>query len=209
MARCTHCGAPLPKNSMICEYCGVRNDIELKSKNIGAELPQSNRFCPDCLVQLESSDVGVKERFIIEKCPKCYGLFFDHDELEKLLKESVDVSHRIDRQKLHALMQYPRHQDKIIYRRCPVCNQTMQRRNYARTSGVIMDVCFEHGIWLDAGEFKQLQEWARLGGVQKALQEPQRPENTQFFGTMKELKESKESDKWYEVLSDMLSYGWR
>jgi Zn-finger nucleic acid-binding protein len=40
----------------------------------------------------------------------------------------------------------------------------MQRENYMDYSGVIMDVCRQDGIWLDAGEFKQIQEWLRLGG---------------------------------------------
>jgi Zn-finger nucleic acid-binding protein len=44
----------------------------------------------------------------------------------------------------------------------------MQRKNYMNKSGVIMDVCVDHGIWLDAGELKQIQEWTALGGKQLA-----------------------------------------
>jgi len=29
----------------------------------------------------------------------------------------------------------------------------------------MMDVCLQDGVWLDAGEFKQLQEWMALGGA--------------------------------------------
>ena len=47
----------------------------------------------------------------------------------------------------------------------------MQRKNYLNRSGVIMDLCKEHGLWLDAGELKQIQEWTALGGKTNALKE--------------------------------------
>lgn len=171
MAKCKHCSAPLPKDSIICEYCGVRNDIELHNKNIGARLPKSKRTCPDCLTYLDSIDIGKNSRFIIEKCTRCYGLFFDSHELERLVEQSVGKSYWVDHQKLYSLLQYPLHKDKIIYRRCPVCNKMMHRKNYSGRSGVIMDYCADDGIWLDAGELKQIQEWTKLGGKQNALKD--------------------------------------
>lgn len=171
MAKCKHCSAPLPAKSIICEYCGVRNDIELQKKNIGVKLPKSKRTCPDCLTFLDSIDIGRNSRFIVEKCKRCFGLFFDHHELEKLLEESVSPSYWIDRHKLHSLLQHPLHQDRILYRKCPECSSIMQRKNYLNRSGVIMDVCAGHGIWLDAGELKQIQEWTALGGKHNVLKD--------------------------------------
>lgn len=169
MAKCKHCSAPLPSKSIICEYCGVRNDIELHKTNIGVKLPKSKRNCPDCMIFLDSIDIGKNSRFIVEKCERCFGLFFDNHELEKLLEESVSNSYWIDHHKLHSLLQHPLHRDRIVYRKCPECSNIMQRKNYLNRSGVIMDVCANHGIWMDAGEFKQIQEWTALGGKTKAL----------------------------------------
>jgi len=169
MAKCTHCSAPLPRNSIICDYCGVRNDIEL-TPNVGHTLPQSKRMCPDCLVYLESIDIGQTDRFIVEKCSRCYGLFFDVHELETLLTQSAGTFW-IDHQKLYSLTQHPLHKDSVIYRKCPECSKLMHRKNYMNRSGVIMDVCVEHGIWLDAGELKQIQEWRALGGEALVQQE--------------------------------------
>ncbi len=171
MAKCKHCSAPLPRKSIICEYCGVRNDIELHNKNVGVKLPKSKRTCPDCLIYLDSIDIGKNSRFIIEKCTRCYGLFFDNHELERVIEQSVDTSYWIDHHKLHSLLQHPLHKDKIIYRRCPVCNKMMHRKNYLNRSGVIMDYCSDHGLWLDAGELKQIQEWTKLGGKHNAMKE--------------------------------------
>jgi len=166
VARCSSCSAPLPAQSIICAYCGTRNDIDIELPALKKALAPlvSERMCPDCNTALHSIDVGKNARFMVEKCPTCYGLFFDNFELERLLEASVKHHYWIDYQKVHALLQSPRHKDKVSYRRCPICFELMRRQNYMEHSGVIMDVCHKDGIWLDAGEFKQIQEWMQLGG---------------------------------------------
>ena len=57
------------------------------------------------------------------------------------------------------------------YRKCPVCSQIMHRRNYARRSGVIIDVCRDHGLWFDADELPRIIAWIRAGGMAKAGRE--------------------------------------
>ncbi len=41
----------------------------------------------------------------------------------------------------------------------------MLRRNFLETSGVIVDVCGPHGIWLDRGERTTLIEFALTGAM--------------------------------------------
>jgi Zn-finger nucleic acid-binding protein len=40
----------------------------------------------------------------------------------------------------------------------------MNRVNFGVRSGVVVDRCGDHGVWLDAGEMRQLMEWAKAGG---------------------------------------------
>lgn len=40
----------------------------------------------------------------------------------------------------------------------------MNRKLYGKRSGVIVDSCRDHGLWLDAGKLRQLMEWSRAGG---------------------------------------------
>jgi hypothetical protein len=40
----------------------------------------------------------------------------------------------------------------------------MNRRQYAPGSGVIVDVCRDHGIWFDDEELSQLMDWFGRGG---------------------------------------------
>jgi Zn-finger nucleic acid-binding protein len=47
----------------------------------------------------------------------------------------------------------------------------MNRRNYGSTSGVIIDLCREHGIWFDADELARILTWVRAGGAEKSRRE--------------------------------------
>ena len=40
----------------------------------------------------------------------------------------------------------------------------MNRKLQGQRSGVVVDSCREHGLWLDSGELRQLMEWSRAGG---------------------------------------------
>ena len=43
----------------------------------------------------------------------------------------------------------------------------MNRLNYGRISGVIVDYCKDHGYWLDAGELEKIAKWVATGGLNK------------------------------------------
>ena len=40
----------------------------------------------------------------------------------------------------------------------------MQRKNFAKRSGVIVDVCGKHGVWLDADELEAVAGFIVQGG---------------------------------------------
>jgi Zn-finger nucleic acid-binding protein len=53
----------------------------------------------------------------------------------------------------------------VAYRPCAVCNRLMNRQNYGRRSGVVIDLCKEHGVWFDHDELRRVLEWVRQGGA--------------------------------------------
>jgi len=93
------------------------------------------------------------------------GLFFDPSELEALLDSSVTNVFQIDRVGLDNINlhrqpdQYP-----VSYIKCPVCSELMNRVNFGTRSGVIIDRCRNHGVWLDGGELNHLMKWMKMGG---------------------------------------------
>lgn len=60
--------------------------------------------------------------------------------------------------------------EKISYAPCPQCGQLMNRINFARCSGVILDVCRGHGTWFDRDELSGIVEFIRSGGLDVARQ---------------------------------------
>ncbi len=166
MARCKSCAAPLPPHSSVCEYCGSQNDVDLKGiHEFTVNKPESERTCPDCDIPLQTLDLGIDGKFYIERCDRCLGLFFDPGELEALMDKSVSNVFSIDRKRIDALVrEQPGAGEKIVYRKCPVCGVLMQRVNFAHRSGVVVDQCRAHGVWLDSGELKRLLDWKKAGG---------------------------------------------
>jgi len=166
MAKCTSCSAPLPDGSPLCAYCGARNDIDLKGIHYYTTHDNDTpRICPRCDVKLKTIDLKLNGAFLIERCDQCLGLFFDPGELEALLEATVTNVFLIDRPGLDSINvhrepdQYP-----VSYIKCPVCSQLMNRVNIGAKSGVVVDRCKAHGLWLDGGELRHLFEWMKLGG---------------------------------------------
>ena len=167
MANCTSCSAPLSGPSTICEYCGRRNDTNLQGiHKYTVTRPESERICPRCDIPLQTINLKKDDKFYIERCNQCMGLFFDHNELEALLELSVSNVFRIDRKRLDTINSELYHRDstQTHYIKCPVCREFMARKNFGAKSGVIVDRCSRDGIWLDGGELKRLLEWKKAGG---------------------------------------------
>jgi Zn-finger nucleic acid-binding protein len=166
MANCSNCSAPLPSNSIICEYCKTRNDTDLKGiHHYTTHEIESARTCPRCSISLRSIDLKINGKFLIERCDDCLGLFFDPGELEALLEATVSNVFDINRSKLDAINnQTNPDYAAVTYIKCPVCSKLMNRVNFGTKSGVIVDRCRDHGVWLDGGELRHLFEWMKAGG---------------------------------------------
>jgi Zn-finger nucleic acid-binding protein len=164
---CVNCGAPLPPKSQVCDHCGSVNDVDLRAIQRSTRRgKETDRTCPHCACKLRSVDIGVKGGFVVEQCSKCMGVFFDPGELESLLDSSVSHVYEVDHARLARLIEEEGIQtvDEVRYVACPVCGELMNRRSYGRRSGVIVDTCKEHGVWLDGGELRQLLKWMKAGG---------------------------------------------
>ncbi len=207
MANCANCSAPLPTSSIQCEYCGSRNDVDLKGVHYyTTHAIDSARTCPRCAVSLRTIDLKLDGRFLIERCDQCLGLFFDPGELEALLEASVTNVFAIDRSRLAAINNVRRSAEHgAAYIKCPVCATIMNRVNFGTKSGVIVDRCREHGIWLDGGELRQLFEWVKAGGklLAQERQEQLKKEEAEQEDMRKRLAQTAEGG----VYRDFDDYG--
>lgn len=166
MARCNSCSAPLPANTNKCRYCGIRNDVDLTGKHdYSIQSEASNRICPHCDEPLQTIALQRGEELRIERCERCFGLFFDPTEIEQLLESSVSNVFDINLKHLVNInSDRYRTSQKVKYIKCPICQNFMRRVNFGHRSGVVVDRCNAHGIWLDSGEITHLMEWKKVGG---------------------------------------------
>ena len=104
--------------------------------------------CPQCNIDL---DQALLSNVAVDFCSRCYGLWFEEDELQEA-KDEKDRDLRwldIDLWKDETKFRIARGQ-KI----CPADRLPLYEVRYGE-SPIRLDVCnICHGIWLDRGEFK-------------------------------------------------------
>ena len=165
MSLCNTCSAPLPANTNRCIYCRTRNDVDLHAlQGHSVHQSESERICPGCNIPLQTIDLKIGSAFLIEHCKQCFGLFFDPGEIENLLENSVSNVFDVNFKHLLNINRDRYQRRKIKYVPCPVCQVLMNRVNFGRRSGVVIDHCKKHGVWLDSGELTHLMEWKKAGG---------------------------------------------
>ena len=112
-------------------------------------------LCPICKKPLSSTIICNVE---VDYCPKCFGLWFEEEELRWAKDEKdqnirwLDIDLWRDKEKF-----------KISYgiRLCPACRLPLYEVYYGK-SGIIVDVCnLCHGVWLDRAEFKKITDWLK------------------------------------------------
>lgn len=163
---CPCCAAPLPPRGVVCAYCGNRRDVDLQGwAHLQANDSDEGLHCPDCRGALETLRLGDPTPLDLGRCPQCLGLFLPLGGLEQLLDQAIGSVWGVDHGLLHTLAETPRADPPPLrYRPCPRCGTLMNRSLHGKRSGVVVDRCRDHGLWLDAGELRQLLEWARAGG---------------------------------------------
>ncbi len=180
---CPNCGAGVPDNSNHCGHCNTRLKTMSCTSCLGT-IFEGNKFCPLC------GDQAVRPRFAvrdagncprckirlhvleigdinISECERCEGLWVDIDTFEVICANRENQSAVLKR--LEEILRHPESQ-KIQYVPCPVCAVLMNRNNFARVSGVIIDTCKEHGVWFDANELPLIIEFIRKGGMDYSRQ---------------------------------------
>jgi len=154
----------MPKNGLVCEYCGKRNPLNLtalKEVKTVTESTDPKLTCSLCDTEMEQINVGIAEDILIHRCKVCDGVFVTEENLQKTIKHHVGVLQVVDYSTLRFILDHPRHDKDTnsLYKQCPVCQEKMRKLTYAAVSGVLVDRCVAHGVWLDSGELQQLFEW--------------------------------------------------
>ena len=138
-----------------CPRCGAAAAIP---KVTGWE----RRDCPRCRIEMSALTIGSTA---VRECEQCLGLWLDASSFEKLCADREEQSVVLGIAS-RAPTSAVRETSKVRYVPCPECLELMNRINFARCSGVIVDICKGHGTWFDREELSRIVEFIRGGGLE-------------------------------------------
>lgn len=147
------------EGSKFCQHCGKRA-VETAVTDV-TKLGD----CPRCKTGLELLKIG---ETTLRECERCDGTWADVETFEHLCSRGEEQS---------AVLGFIGDRNRTVeplatvsYVPCPDCSQLMNRSNFAKASGVIIDICKQHGVWFDASELQRIIEFIQKGGMSMARQ---------------------------------------
>ncbi len=192
VVRCASCGAVRGSGGDNCEYCGAR--LSSVDKGWGSmcpgcfcRLPTDARYCVECGLKIEPQPLRSSasslpcprckvplqgravEKIQLEECASCAGTWLPVSTFESICRdhESMGLAtlglNRAGRRARFELTS----KEEVKYVPCPVCKNLMNRRNFGRVSGVIIDVCRDCGVWLDNQELNRIIQFIQSGGLER------------------------------------------
>jgi Zn-finger nucleic acid-binding protein len=120
--------------------------------------------CPRCGGSLQSLRLGQTP---VRECSDCGGLWVDPATLQQLCDAREDHAAMLSALATREPSK-PGAPETVRYIPCPRCAKLMNRVNFARSSGVVLDVCKTHGVWLDRGELQRVVGFVEHGGLSAA-----------------------------------------
>ena len=146
MVACPRCFGKIFGGTTHCPHCGAEKARALP-------LDDRPRSCPRCRKPLRHAAIG---NTWLRECGGCHGIWVDRESFERICAERETQA-----AVLGAAGAAPRsasHQGDggPAYLPCPECGALMNRVNFARCSGILLDVCRPHGTWFDDEELRAI-----------------------------------------------------
>lgn len=215
--RCQRCFSLQAPGAFACGRC--RHSLELEPLLDASDAP-----CPRCNHPLEAAP-GSDTR--IHECPRCGGIFVPREVLAEILC-SAEIG--------GALREAPSRRarerggssvdgapsavpglEQVRYIPCPLCHASMNRLNFGKVSGVIVDVCKPHGTWFDAGELTRVVAFASAGGLERTRERErlergdeqklkQRDADVHMQLAVLEARAEPRLEMWRELLGTLFSW---
>lgn len=141
------------EEAVFCTKCGARR--------ARTEPAAAGGRCPKCRNTLQQVTIGSAS---LLECPACDGVWLDAGAFERICADGESQAAVLHRWTPRA---NPIAAEPVRYRPCVQCGKMMNRINFGRFSGTIVDVCRGHGTFLDTGELHAVVTFIQQGGLER------------------------------------------
>jgi len=200
---CPQCGAAAESDATSCRFCHARLATTSCARCFGLVFVGS-KHCPHCGAEivdpgsvtptphacprgcgmLHEIQLGGVE---LEECAVCIGMWVKQHVFQRLYAEEEKGAVTLGPELAQHQVQDAAVVETVKYVPCPECGKLMNRINFAKRSGVILDSCAKHGTWFDADELRRVVEFIRGGGLDQ-----QRAHEKMFLAEERRLLELKQ-----------------
>jgi Zn-finger nucleic acid-binding protein len=184
---CAHCGRALEARSVILHGARTEHRCPRCANRALGEARKAHRLAggqgePPEVPEAPRLRVEVVTGCAIERCPACEGLWVDFETVERIYKDR-EAAPAIQAAVAASGATTPTASSTSIpaagaqapaaaevgqgYIQCPACQKLMNKQNFGRISGVIIDLCKGHGTWFDADELRRILEFIAAGGLDR------------------------------------------
>ena len=179
---CPQCGAAAAADAIQCSFCRVRLATTACASCFGLVFIGS-KHCAHCGTPIAKHDAREGERACprgcgtlhrlalggveLDECTGCSGVWLSIDVFRRLCAEEEERAVFLGAE-LQARKTPAASAPTVRYVPCPDCARLMNRVNFGKRSGIIVDGCSQHGTWFDADELRRVVEWVRDGGLDRA-----------------------------------------
>lgn len=188
---CGHCGGVVEQGATSCGYCHAelsKNDLHESSlcPACAARIPADSKHCKACGVELRAAALPplprdgkcprcdgalcvhlLPDAEVIECAEGCGGLWCTRETFERLRRTAATSGAVVEAAPAPPRSALPAPGERH-YIPCLTCGEMMQRRQFRhmdRPSGIVLDVCKNHGVWFDREELTAALAFvARAGG---------------------------------------------
>lgn len=143
--------------AQFCPHCGTK--IPAPDPVDGKSLK-----CPGCLGEMHPVKLGATPMY---QCDQCGSAWLAPGDFATLCGDREARGTVMTSLGGGAAAVTPSISTKVRYVHCAVCDKVMNRVNFGKSSGIIVDVCKNHGVWFERDELRGVLQFVANGGIDR------------------------------------------
>ncbi len=180
---CPNCGAAAATDATRCDYCGSRLAVVACPSCFGSMFLGA-QFCPHCGTKIQAPEAAEGKTLecpgcagdmhpvrlgatSMHQCDQCGSAWLAPNDFASLCSNREERGTVMTSLGAGGVAARTPDQGKVRYVHCAVCGKVMNRVNFGKMSGIIIDVCKNHGVWFERDELRGVLQFVANGGLDR------------------------------------------